>query len=125
MTFRYLVVCLLFALIFPLLISRIAAGQGQDSTAKAKTEGEVTLYTSMSVSDTEIVMNAFRKKFPFLLAKGVRMNNERIPERILTEQRAGQHFADVVASDTTQILLLKERNALESYDSPEKSFVKK
>ena len=46
------------------------------------------------------------------------MSSERAMERVMTEQRAGRHLSDVVASNGAQSLALLEKGAGEKYKLP-------
>lgn len=85
----------------------------------AKKEGKVTWYTTMNVSQSKPVMDAFQKKYPFIEPVLYRAGGGALVNRVLNEARAGKHEWDVVGGRGEMILAFKERNLLASYHSPE------
>jgi hypothetical protein len=61
----------------------------------AKKEGELVWYTSMSISDSRPLLDAFEKKYPFIKSKLVRASSEKTLNRIITETRGGRWDFDV------------------------------
>lgn len=95
-----------------------AIGIAQDF-AKAKLEGRVVFYTSWGPNDADYVIKGFEKKYPFLKVDPVRSSSERTLNRLLTEQRANSFLGDVVAISGIQSGILKEKGALDRYESRE------
>ena len=93
-----------------LLFLRVATGQ---DFAKAKQEGRIVFYTSWGPGDADYVVKAFEKKYPSLKVEMVRSSSERTLTRLLSEQRAGSFFGDVVAVSGIQSGILKEKGALQ------------
>jgi len=97
-----------------------AAGQSEHTARLvegAKKEGELVWYTVMGISDAKLMLDAFKKKYPFVRTQLFRANGERTLNRVMTETRAGQWRFDLVAVSETAILV---RNKLLSrYVSPE------
>jgi iron(III) transport system substrate-binding protein len=87
--------------------------------AKAKQEGRVVFYTSWGSSDADYVIKAFEKKYPFLRVELVRSSSEKTLNRLLTEQRVNRFLGDVVAISGIQSGILKEKAALDRYQSRE------
>lgn len=83
----------------------------------AKKEGRLTWYTSMAVDTSRPIVDAFSAQYPFIKTELVRLGEEQLLNRILTESRAGQMRFDVVSSSGIQLLALK--NFLSPYASPE------
>jgi iron(III) transport system substrate-binding protein len=88
-----------------------------DRIAKAKTEGQVTFYTTMGLDTVRPVTLAFEKKFPFLKVDVLRLNSERVFNRVMVEHQTGKIHADVV--NLSVMPLLKAKRVLASYRSPE------
>jgi len=108
----------LAGLFFP--VSRVL-GQSEH-TAKliegAKKEGKLVWYTSIQVPEATAIVDAFKKKFPFVGNVEVsRASAESTFNRILTEARAGKSRFDVVAISGLEILARHQQ--LLSYASPE------
>jgi len=85
----------------------------------ARKEGEVTWYTSMSLTDFPKIVGAFEKAYPYVKIKTNRLSQSSIMPKIETEARAGHHAVDVVASSPLEMWELKQRNFSASYLSPE------
>ena len=90
---------------------------------RAKKEGTFLLYTSMNTPDVNQIFDGFRKRYPFITPKSYTTRSAALLERIVTEARAGKHFADVIQGNAFTLYLLAKRGHTEAYVSPEaKSF---
>lgn len=98
------------------LTGQTAVAQDLD---KAKQEGRVVFYTSWGPTDADYVVKAFERKHPPLKVEAVRASSEKTLNRLLTEQRAGRFLGDVVAISGIQSGILKEKRALDRYESKE------
>ena len=85
----------------------------------AKKEGEIIWYTSMSVDQSQPLMNAFNKKYPAIKPILVRLGGGAVMNRVLTETRAGLFAFDVVGGRGEMIQIFKERAIIAPYISPE------
>lgn len=83
----------------------------------AKKEGKLTWYTSMGATDARLIVEAFEKEYGFMKVDMVRLSDEGILNRIVTENRAGGKPFDVVSA--SQINSLVQQKMLSSYISPE------
>src|SRR5437870_8640987 len=101
-----------------LLFSSVGVALAQDLT-KAKQEEHIVFYTSWGPSDADYVIKAFEKKYPFLRVELARSSSETTLNRLLTEQRANRFLGDVVAISGIQSGILKEKGALDRYQSKE------
>jgi len=86
---------------------------------RAKKEGAFLLYTSMNLPDVNQIFDGFRKRYPFITPKSYTTRSAALLERIITEARAGKHFADVVQGNAFTLYLLAKRGHTEPYISPE------
>jgi iron(III) transport system substrate-binding protein len=79
------------SLIYFLLLPAVSFSQSTDPkiVEAAKKEGEVIWYTSMSVDQSQPLMNAFNKKYPAIKPVLVRLGGGALMNRVLTETRAG------------------------------------
>lgn len=73
----------------------LPAKSGADLVAAAEAEGKVVWYTSIPTEAAEGVMAAFEKKYPNIDGEVVRAVTFDLYQRLLTEDSAGQHLADV------------------------------
>jgi iron(III) transport system substrate-binding protein len=84
------------------------------ASAAAK-EGSVTWYTTFSDSDVQPFLQAFNKAYPNIKVNALRLSADKIPPRIITEQRGGKYNADVVSGDSPQVAQLLQAGALQPY----------
>lgn len=107
--------------------TRLAWGQA-DHTAKliegAKKERRLVWYTAMGASDANLMVEAFKKRYPFVVDVEVfRGTAENTLNRILTETRAGKWGFDLAAM--TEINILVHHRLISPYVSPEaKAYLK-
>ena len=106
-------------LIVVILLTSVAAAFAEDveRIAKAKAEGEVVFYSTMGIDTMRPVTLAFEKKFPFLKVEVLRLNSERVFNRVMVEHQTGKVHADVVSLSVMP--LLKTKQLLARYQSPE------
>ena len=112
-----------FCLLLFLAGSSQATGQSEHTARLikgAKKEGKLLWYTSMSITDAKIVVDIFKKKYPFVEAELFRASGDRTRNRIMTETRAGKWRFDVVSMGGIDILA--QRKLLSPYVSPEAKF---
>ncbi|MGH7827477.1 MAG: ABC transporter substrate-binding protein [Candidatus Binatia bacterium] len=121
---RFITLLMLVAL-FVYTPSVLRAQEGSDSSLieGAKKEGQVVWYTTMNVSQSKPVMDAFHKRYPFIETVLYRAGGGALLNRVLTEARAGKYDWDVVGGRGEMILAFKERNLLASYASPEAQMI--
>ncbi|MGB7951246.1 MAG: extracellular solute-binding protein [Candidatus Binatia bacterium] len=89
--------------------------------AKAKEEGQVLLYTSLAGSDTKAFSSAFEKAYPGVKLDIYRASGTTLLQKILTENRAGNEFVDAVMTEDAVLHVLKGKNLLAKFDSPERA----
>lgn len=106
---------LFVASIWPL----IAFAQAPDLLERAKKEGEVILYTTMTVPDFELFNKAAKEKYPFLTVRHVYLSSSRQAARVLQEHRAGRVQADVLGNSPEPLLYFKQQGVIGPYRSPE------
>ena len=88
-----------------------------DRIAKAKAEGQGVFYSTMGIDTVRPVALAFEKKYPFLKVEVLRLNSERVFNRVMVEHQTGKIHADVV--NLSVMPLLKGKQLLSRYPSPE------
>jgi iron(III) transport system substrate-binding protein len=100
----------------------IALYQGQDREQKllegARKEGGLTLYTSMIGADSEVLTEAFTKKYGIKL-QSWRSSSEGLLQRLVAESRAGRFDADIVDNNVTQVEALRREHLLQKVESPQ------
>ena len=87
----------------------------------AKTEGEVVLYSSLNNEQIVTLVDAFKKRFPFIKTSFYRGTSERVLQRAVTEAKAGRFAVDVVTSAGFQVQLLKDSTLTQRFIPPEAS----
>lgn len=124
--YRYRMNRISLAILFctALWLVAVPRGWGQsEHTAKlidgAKKEEGLVWYTSMNVSDSRRLLDAFEKKFPFVKTELFRAGTERTMNRIMTETRAGRWEFDLVSITRTRINILVQHKRISPYISPE------
>lgn len=95
------------------------SGQTQNILEQAKKEGEVSIYSTMVVSDFELFREAAKKKYPFLTLHHLRISTASINPRVLMEYRAGRHAVDVIGNSVEDLLELQKSGAVGAYISSE------
>jgi iron(III) transport system substrate-binding protein len=83
-----------------------------DAAAK---DGSVTWYTTFADDDVQPMVAAFNKLYPNIKINSLRLSADKIPPRVITEQRGGKFNADVVSGDSPQIAQLLQAGALQPY----------
>jgi iron(III) transport system substrate-binding protein len=86
----------------------------------ARKEGQLVLYTSISLTDYPKIVAAFESRYPFVKVNAYRSTPSGVFTRVETEARAGRYAADVVASAPVEMWELKTRGLSTAYLSPER-----
>ena len=89
---------------------------------KAKSEGEVSFYSSLQAQQIEPFIQLFRKRYPFIKVNPYRVSGNRQVIRIQTEMNAGNHLFDVTNGSAEQAAALKRIGAIDPYFSPQREF---
>ena len=85
----------------------------------AKKEGRLIYWTTMTLSQSKQVVDAFHKKYPFIKPVLYRTGGGPLLNKVLTEHRAGRDAWDVISSRGDLFLPLMNKNLLAPYHSPE------
>ena len=85
----------------------------------AKAEGEVVLYSSLNNEQIVTLVDAFKKKYPYIKPSFYRGTSERVLQRANTEAKAGRFAVDVVTSAGFQVQLMKESGLTQRFVPPE------
>jgi iron(III) transport system substrate-binding protein len=89
---------------------------------KAKSEGEVSFYSSLQAQQIEPFVQVFRKRYPFIKVNPYRVSGNRQVIRIHTELNAGNHLFDVTNGSAEQAFAIKKIGAIDPYHSPQREF---
>lgn len=111
---------LLFVLVVLLVLSVAVALQGTTAHAatledSARAESEVVLYSSLNNEQIVTLVDAFKKKYPFIKPSFYRATSERVLQRAITEARAGRFAVDVMTSAGFQVQLMKEAGLTQKF----------
>ena len=85
----------------------------------AKKEKRLVHWTTMTLSQSKQVVDAFQKKYPFIEIDLFRTGGDAMLNKIFTEDRAGTHLWDVLLTRGDMFLPLMQRKLLAAYRSPE------
>ena len=99
----------------PSASSSFDAMSAADLAAAAAKEGSLTWYTTFADDDVQPIVAAFNKQYPNVKVNALRLSADKIPPRIITEQRGGKYNADVVSGDSPQVAQLLQIGALQPY----------
>jgi iron(III) transport system substrate-binding protein len=108
-----------FVFIVLILWPVLAAAQTAEIVNQAKKEGEVVLYTTMTVGDFEHFKKAAKEKYPFLEIRHVYLSSARQAARVMQEHRAGRVQADVLGNSPEPLLYFKQQGVIGPYRSAE------
>ena len=97
-----------------------AAEMSLEEAAEAE-GGELMIYTSMNIDDLEVVLEEFKKTYPFVSAEYYRASGEDVIAKAVTEAQVGQHFADVFETNAFEVYRLMQEGLLEVFDAPERA----
>lgn len=106
-----------------MLTSVAYAGAAENPMALAQKEKKVVVYHTSTNPDMFAIANGFKKKYPFAEVEGYRGTGEKLLQKITTEVKAGQAFADVYMISGLQTWILKDLGLLSIYRSPERDKV--
>ena len=95
------------------------------SLEQARKEGEVVLYSTITVGAFNEFNKAMKEKYPFLNVRHIRLGPAQQLTRIAQEQRAGQFLTDVVYNNLLHLIYMKDNGILAKYESPESKFLMK
>jgi hypothetical protein len=109
---------LLLTLAHPMLVEA-----AEDHTAtlveRAKKEGKLLLYTSMNARDATLLLQEFKKRYPFIDTNLYRANSLKLLPRIELEARTKKHQADVFTASFPIWPELVRQKLVAPYVSPE------
>jgi hypothetical protein len=86
------------------------------SVEQARKEGEVILYSTITVGAFDQLSKALKEKYPFMTVRHIRLGPAQQLARIMQEQRSGQFLADVVYNNLLHLIYLKESGVLGKYE---------
>jgi ABC-type Fe3+ transport system substrate-binding protein len=102
-----------------------AQATNPDLIAQARKEGRVAWYTTVSIPESKQLIDMFEKQYPFIKVDLLRSGSGALVNRVMSEYAAKNYSADVLQGTSTRggFTLLKQKNILGRYDSPEYKFL--
>ncbi|HTM10218.1 MAG TPA: extracellular solute-binding protein [Verrucomicrobiae bacterium] len=89
----------------------------------AKKEGQAVWYTTTTLDQSQQVVQAFEKKYPFIKVTLFRTGGGPLLNKILTENRGGLNAWDVVVGRGEMVLPLIDKKLLATYVSAERKMI--
>jgi ABC-type Fe3+ transport system substrate-binding protein len=115
---------ILVTLLTLFVLSAFSQARAAD-TEQARKEGDVVLYSTITVGAFNELNKAIKEKYPFLNIQHIRLGPAQQLARIMQEQHAGKFMADVVYNNLLHLIYLKDNDVLSKYESSEKNFLMK
>ena len=107
---------ILTALSMAILSASTVLAQSQEQLiAGAKKEGKLVVYASATAPQLQMYFAAFNKRYPFIKTEFFRTGKQKLVSKILFEEQAKQHIADIVHTSVIETHILKKRGALSRY----------
>lgn len=101
------------------------AGSNANVIEAAKSEGKMSYYTTMTLSQSKKVVDAFQKKYPFIAPELFRGGGDEVLNRIQNEARGGLYAWDVVSTRGDSVLTFEESKLIAPYRSPKSQSIDK
>ena len=101
------------------------AGSNANVIEAAKREGKMSYYTTMTLSQSKKVVDAFQNKYPFITPELFRGGGDEVLNRIQNEARGGLYAWDVVSTRGDSVLTFEQAKLIAPYRSPESKFMAK
>ena len=90
--------------------------QTQDQLiAGAKREGKLVVYASATAPQLQMYFTTFNKRYPFIKTEFFRTGKQKLVSKILFEEQAKQHIADLIHTSVIETNILKKRGVLSRY----------
>ena len=112
-------------LLFPAMslfwLSSVQAQSNPEIIAKAKKEGRVVWYTTVSIPESQQFAALFQKQFPSINVDIIRTGSSALVNRVISEFNAKKYLVDVLQGFSSRggYVALKQRGILGRYQSPE------
>jgi ABC-type Fe3+ transport system substrate-binding protein len=95
-------------------------GNGSSSVIdEAKKEKKLVIYTTQALNIVTKFVNIFNEKYPFLEIDIYRSGGQKLLTKAVGEARAGKYIPDVFNVNFVNLHMLKDKNLLRKYVSPE------
>jgi iron(III) transport system substrate-binding protein len=111
-------VCGVFCCLFLFAVPSLRAQSLPGTVEGAKQEGKLVYYTVLTLPESQALVAAFEKRYPFVKTELFRLEGDKMRAKILTEARAGRYTVDVTSNSITNTGLLIRDSMLAPYQSP-------
>lgn len=119
MSMKYIGIFGSIALAASLAAAGTAMAQDSAKVEAAKSEGTVAIYTSTDISQADLLIEAFKKKYPGIDVEYIDLGTNGTYNRVISEAAASQMGADVVWSSAMDLQMKLAADGLfEPYASP-------
>jgi iron(III) transport system substrate-binding protein len=81
----------------------------------AKKEGKLVVYASATAPQLQMYFATFNKRYPFIKTEFFRTGKQKLVSKILFEEQAKQHIADIIHTSVIETNILKKRGALSKH----------
>jgi iron(III) transport system substrate-binding protein len=103
-------------------ISELVTYTGKDREAilyaGAKSEGKVTLYTSLAGGSYKAVAKAFESKYPGVAVEAYRVSGSDMTTRMFEESKAKKYIVDTVETTEGNLMFMRDLFLIRPYHSP-------
>jgi hypothetical protein len=101
-----------FVVTFFLTGTQSFAQTQEQLVAGAKKEGKLVVYASATAPQLQMYFATFNKRYPFIKTEFFRTGKQKLVSKILFEEQAKQHIADIIHTSVIETNILKKRGAL-------------
>lgn len=95
--------------------AKLRADTREQLISGAKEEGKLVVYASATAQQLQMYFAAFNKRYPFIKTDFFRTGKQKLVTKILFEEQAKQHIADLIHTSVIETNILKKRRALSRY----------
>ncbi len=114
------VACGVFCCLFLSAAGSLLAQSSPGIVEGAKREGRLVYYTVLTLPESQALVAAFEKKYPFVKTELFRLEGDKMRAKIITEARAGRTSVDVTSNSITNTGLLIRDGMLAPYKSQQR-----
>jgi iron(III) transport system substrate-binding protein len=88
----------------------------------AKKEGKMSFYATLNIEHSTILLNGFKKKYPFIKTSLYRTGGLKMVAKIMAEVRAKKYLVDVTVNGGGNAAILQKEGVFAKYHSPHRKF---
>jgi iron(III) transport system substrate-binding protein len=103
-------------------VADVAGYRGEDRQARleagARAEGALMIYTSMELEESQPILEAFQRRYPFVRGEIYRATGEDVAQKIITEYRGRRYVADIDEGTGVDVVKLFREGFAQSFYTP-------